>query len=106
MGIFLKIFFHKHLKSVTVPTLWRWAKGIAITGAVLWVVPDCIPFIGEITVTWLGISVLWELNSRGEIDAKWLPEGVRKRLGKGHEGAIDVKTDLSSGASAKGDETK
>ena len=93
MGMIWKLLVHSHLSSVDVPTLWRWAKGIAITGAVLWVVPDCIPFIDEITVTWLGISVLWELNSRGEIDAKWLPEGVRKRLGKGREGAIDVEVD-------------
>lgn len=93
MGVIWKLLLHRHLESVSVPTLWRWAKGIAITGAILWVVPDCIPLIDEVTITWLGISVLWELNSRGEIDGKWIPESVRKRLGKGREGAIDVKSD-------------
>lgn len=93
MAMLLKLLFHRHLHGVDVKTLWRWAKGIAAAWVALMVIPDCIPFIDEITVTWLGISVLWELNSRGEIDAKWLPESVRNRLGKGREGAIDVKTD-------------
>ena len=93
MQMFFKLLFHKHLSAVGIPALWRWAKGIGVAGAIIWAVPDCIPFLDEITVTWLGISVLWELNSRGEIDAKWLPEVVRKRLGKGREGAIDAKGD-------------
>ncbi len=93
MGMIWKLLVHRHLSNVSVPVLWRWAKGIGVAGAIIWAVPDCIPFLDEITVTWLGISVLWELNSRGEIDAKWLPEVVRKRLGKGREGAIDAKGD-------------
>ena len=93
MAVLLKLLLHRHLASVSVQTLWRFAKGIGVAFVALWVIPDCIPLLDEITVSWLAVSVLWELNSRGEIDAKWLPEVVRKRLGKGRENVIDVKTD-------------
>ncbi|NBS41377.1 hypothetical protein EBS80_01840 [bacterium] len=85
----LKLLFHKHLESVTTQSLWRWAKGIAIVGAAIWAIPDCIPFIDEITVTWLAVSVLWELNARGELKSPWIPENIRKRL----SGPRQVDTD-------------
>ena len=93
MEMLLKLLFHKHLEGVETSTLWRWAKGIGLVGFAIWAIPDCVPFVDEITVTWLAVSVTWELIARGEINVAWLPEGMRKRLPKPRGEIVDVKTD-------------
>lgn len=86
-----KILFHRHLSGVATKTLWRWMKGLAALAAVLWAVPDCIPFVDEAVVTWMTLSALLELGARGEINSAWLPEGLRKRFPSRH-GVIDAES--------------